>query len=445
MFPRYSRTCFVILVSVVVIFFTVVMLLSFHEDLGERKKRTGTQDFKLGSWSWVFQKPIQDVEENTSVIYNISKESLPWYFKGGLRMPQPSVRGLSGHQEARLWPAEDPDSDRIENQLMFVPPDPIPAGKLKKILLMYGLYSWDAKPGTKVFAKCPVKSCSLTINRQDASNADAILFKDYITHPGVKRPSSQVWILFHLESPPHTSRVDDQYNSLVNWTATYRRDSDIVTPYDKWVYWDPQVTQYPGPLRDFAANKTGKVAWFVSNCGARNGRLQYAHELQKYIQVDIYGACGNLVCPRSISEKCFDLLDKKYKFYLAFENSNCKDYITEKFFVNGLKHKVLPIVMGARPEDYAKVAPKNSYIHVDDFESPKHLAKFLHKLDQDDDLYNSYFRWKDTGEYIDSGFFCRICSLLHADFPDKNYHEDMNKWWHADGICTPNSWRDVNG
>lgn len=37
--------------------------------------------------------------------------------------------------------------------------------------------------------------------------------------------------------------------------------------------------------RNFALNKTKKVAWFVSNCGARNGRLQYAHELQKYIQV----------------------------------------------------------------------------------------------------------------------------------------------------------------
>ena len=30
--------------------------------------------------------------------------------------------------------------------------------------------------------------------------------------------------------------------------------------------------------------------------------------------------------------------------------------------------------MGARPEDYSKVAPFNSYIHVDDFDSPKELA-----------------------------------------------------------------------
>ena len=78
------------------------------------------------------------------------------------------------------------------------------------------------------------------------------------------------------------------------------------------------------------------MAWFVSNCAARNGRLQYAMELSKHIQVDIYGACGQLKCLRAEADKCFALLDQHYKFYLAFENSNCKDYITEKFFVNGL-------------------------------------------------------------------------------------------------------------
>ena len=50
--------------------------------------------------------------------------------------------------------------------------------------------------------------------------------------------------------------------------------------------------------------------------------------------------------------------------------------------------------MGARPEDYERSAPFHSYIHVDDFEGPEELAQYLHKLDQDDDLYNEYFQWK---------------------------------------------------
>lgn len=143
----------------------------------------------------------------------------------------------------------------------------------------------------------------------------------------------QVWIIYLLECPYHTDRF--QYNDLINWTATYRRDSDIVTPYEKWIYYDEKAKRSWTTKRNYAANKTRQVAWFVSNCNARNGRLRYAHELRKHIPVDIYGVCGPLKCPRT--RECFQLLEAKYKFYLAFENSNCVDYITEKFFVNGLQ------------------------------------------------------------------------------------------------------------
>lgn len=62
--------------------------------------------------------------------------------------------------------------------------------------------------------------------------------------------------------------------------------------------------------------------------------------------------------------------------------------------------------MGARPEDYARSAPDHSFIHVDDFEGPKELAEYLQKLDQDDKLYNEYFKWKVcTLQYI-------LCGLL---------------------------------
>lgn len=147
------------------------------------------------------------------------------------------------------------------------------------------------------------------------------------------RVLAQVWILYFLESPCHTELIT--YNDVFNWTATYRHDSDIVTPYERWAYYDPSVTQVQRLERNYAFNKTKQIAWFVSNCGAKNGRLQYARELAKYIQVDVYGVCGHLKCPRS--DKCFQMLDQDYKFYLAFENSNCIDYVTEKFFVNGLQ------------------------------------------------------------------------------------------------------------
>lgn len=68
---------------------------------------------------------------------------------------------------------------------------------------------------------------------------------------------------------------------------------------------------------------------------------------------------------------------------------------------------IVPVVMGAHPDDYRAVAPPHSYIHVDDFESPRHLADYLKLLDQNDTLYNEYFAWKGTGTFINTKFWCR--------------------------------------
>ncbi|XP_043266211.1 glycoprotein 3-alpha-L-fucosyltransferase A [Colletes gigas] len=393
----------------------------------------------------VKKKLLHEVSNSpgTTIVSHITVDALepsrrPWYMKGGSRRPFPALKSnRTGRRLAHLWPEEDAYDDRVTNQLMFVPYDYNKTSAeqpLKKIMVPHGMP--EAKVGPDIFLqhRCPVNTC--TIVRENPDDADLILFKDYVTHVRRRSPK-QVWMLYFLECPYHTQSVQ---NAFINWTATYRRDSDIVAPYERWQYYDPSVTQISQSF-NYAANKTKKVAWFVSNCHPRNQRMHYAKVLSKYIQVDIYGTCGSLRCPRSQSQACFDMLDEDYKFYLAFENSNCKDYITEKFFVNGLGHNVLPIVMGAHPTDYARSAPYRSYIHVDEFESPKELAEYLHRLDRDDELYNSYFRWKGTGEFINTYFWCRVCAMLHDDRRPK-FYKDVNEWWRGDGICTTNSWRE---
>ena len=44
--------------------------------------------------------------------------------------------------------------------------------------------------------------------------------------------------------------------------------------------------------------------------------------------------------------------------------------------------------------DYASIAPLHSYIDALKFKGPRHLADYLIALDQDDQFYTEFFKWK---------------------------------------------------
>lgn len=101
--------------------------------------------------------------------------------------------------------------------------------------------------------------------------------------------------------------------------------------------------------------------------------------------------------------------------------------------------------MGAQKEEYEKYAPKHSFIHVDSFDSPKHLAKFLHELDKNDTEYNKYFDYKGTGEVWSEprDYFCELCARLHnyTALEEPDWYEDINHWWRKTGTCVRGSWK----
>ncbi|XP_050441785.1 glycoprotein 3-alpha-L-fucosyltransferase A-like [Adelges cooleyi] len=370
-------------------------------------------------------------------------------FKNPWRLNEDVMNRLRAKSTSKrlVWPEELPYGDRIIEQILYVPDTyKKETAKLKTILLYNGIGSdWEIpRLDQGEFLDCPVSRCSLTVDKSLAPTADAILFRHSYERPQHKRNPNQIWIIYYTEAPYSNTVIPDTDRDMFNWTAVYRMDSDIPNPYAYWYKYDEREMQRLSPspsTRNFAQGKTRQVAWFVSNCNANSDRLEYANELAKYIPVDIFGECGPLICPRSEADLCATMLQKSYKFYLAFENSRCSYYITEKLFALSFYHDVLPVVLGAPKKHYELVAPKHSFIHVDDFESPQRLAAYLHELDRNDTLYNEYFKWQGTGEVIsgvtNTMFYCRLCTMLHDENHPPKHYSDINEWWRGPGVCLP--------
>ena len=136
---------------------------------------------------------------------------------------------------------------------------------------------------------------------------------------------------------------------------------------------------------------------------------------------------SNPIYDKLYSEIC-NLASELTRYFLSCYKCNV-------IFLLSSRNDVIPVVMGAHPEDYRRAAPPNSYIHVDDFDSPRQLAEYLLKLASDDALYNEYFRWKGTGEFINTKFWCRLCSMLNT-LPDQRiWYDSVSNWWRGPGVC----------
>ena len=105
---------------------------------------------------------------------------------------------------------------------------------------------------------------------------------------------------------------------------------------------------------DFSRSKTELAAAMISNCDAPSRRLKLIAELQKHVTVEIFGKCGRN-CPSKFDDDqpgdCREIIGNTFKFFFAFENSVCQDYITEKFF-EVLKFNIIPVVLGGGSYSY---------------------------------------------------------------------------------------------
>ena len=283
------------------------------------------------------------------------------------------------------------------------------------------------------------------MDRTRLPEADAIVFHHFSSHwpkgdLPTYRSTSQLYVAWIGEPATYTwtiQRLGQLPKDFFNISMTYRLDSHIPIPC---VTTKPRQTKQIDMEaimnRTKSHPKKKQVAWFVSHCKTKSDRESYVKELQKYIDVDIYGACGPLKCGTKKSPQCYIMLERDYKFYLSFENSICKDYVTEKLG-KVLQYDIIPVTLGGA--NYSQTAPPYSYINALDFKSPRHLAKYLHSLAKNDTEYLKYFQWKAkySVQQCGHGFvaaFCKLCALLNGKV-QYNSHEDFKSWWLPPGVC----------
>ncbi|ELU08694.1 hypothetical protein CAPTEDRAFT_93742 [Capitella teleta] len=296
------------------------------------------------------------------------------------------------------------------------------------------------------------QACQFTKDRQRLDEADALLFRarglEMVDLPPRRSPK-QHYIVWEIEPPHKTWRFINltQYNGFFNLTATYAWDSDI--PQNEHRNWVINQEKYDSLDKvDFVAEKRSDVpvAWFVSRCPTQSKREDYVKEMQKYVNVDVYGQCGTMQCTYQGAhfkdDECVRKLlggKNSYKFYLAFENSLCEDYATEKIW-KVTDTNVIPVVMGA--VDYKRMFPPKTFIDVRDFESPKDLADFLLYLNKNDTEFNEYARRKSAMKLFMVGLTgsqCSICKGLHSFIGKQSIVYSLDEFWGARRCMQPNT------
>ncbi|XP_072096132.1 alpha-(1,3)-fucosyltransferase 7 isoform X1 [Mobula birostris] len=272
-----------------------------------------------------------------------------------------------------------------------------------------------------------IENCILTCNKSMFHRANVVAFhhrelQNNISNlPREKRPRNQKWLWVSLESPSNTKGIH-HLNGLFNWTMTYKRDSDIFIPYGHLMK-RSQHTDVSIPEKSFLAT------WVISNYHRKSWRAKVHLNLSKYMQINIYGKSVKKYLPKTLLLPTIS----KYAFYLAFENSIHKDYITEKLWRNSFMAGSVPVVLGPPRANYEKFIPPDSFIHVNDFPSEEKLASFLKELWQNRTRYEKYFNWRRHYTVrMHTNWterFCTICTKFNS-LPQSKIYDNLYGWFH---------------
>ncbi|CAH1773381.1 unnamed protein product [Owenia fusiformis] len=296
---------------------------------------------------------------------------------------------------------------------------------------------------------CFYKNCKIVSDKSLFNQSDVVIFHvqdlpELLKHKHplpTYHPPHQKWLLMTQEPktrsgtrlPLFKYHLDGQ----INITSSYSYDDDITIPYG-WTEPLPRpnqtvITQKIMETRTMLKQKRKLMVQLVSHCNTFSQREDMVNDMKKYVNVDVYGKCGR---PCRDDDRCLEDLGRVYKFYLAFENSDCKDYITEKVWENAFKNNMVPVIFGEMT-DFKRLLPPNSYININTFSSFKELSEYLNMLDQNNDKYEKYFEWKWTNNIrlrTKSLTLCMICDYVNRNL-GVNQIANLDHWFDVYQHC----------
>lgn len=287
------------------------------------------------------------------------------------------------------------------------------------VILWYSIPFWlksFSKDIRRIKCKDVISNCTLSTDNSDLNKSNVVIFTHFTLpkSPPINH-TSQIWIFNTLENKQYTHWPSSAWKNKFEWIMSYHRDSDVSRPYGKIIPLNKSIDRnYSEVFRQ----KTHFGVWMATHCPTPSHREKYIKELQKYVAIDTYGACGKKKCGvrNPNMNECLNNFSKEYKFLFSFENSICRDYSTEKVFnLYAYNLSIIPVVNG--PPQASEYLPNGTFINALDFPSPESLAKKLKEIGSNETLYTQYLKEKDKYTSLEQSeifreTMCTVCKNL---------------------------------
>ncbi len=222
-------------------------------------------------------------------------------------------------------------------------------------------------------------------------------FKKIFTWDGTKVDNIKYFKFFIPQISPKTNLSILSYEKKKNITAILSNKTSLIlfkliSPYKTSLY-NKRVSlfKYLDDSREF---------WLYGNGWNRAARFSFVERILGFYKFKSY--VGEVKQPDKYN------VIRKYRYYIAFENTVAPGYITEKIF-DALKSHVVPIYYGAK--NISEFIPLKSFVDASKFKNNESLIKFIKNVNKIE--YNNMVKVGSNflkseikkGKWFEQGFY----------------------------------------